>query len=262
MGRLSRITLFPIKSMDGIAVPEAELLENGALRYDREYAVVDAEGRFVNGKRTAEINRLRTRYDLELGTVALRVEGLDDTEEVFHLDGQRAALGEWLSAFFGRPVSLQRNTSGGFPDDGRYPGPTLISTATIETVASWFPGIAPDNMRRRLRANLEVSDTVPFWEDHLYAEAEVAVPFRIGEVGLEGGNPCKRCVVPSRDPVTGHIYAGFQRTFAQRRRETLPPWAERSRFDHTYRLSVNTRVPFGQAGRRLRVGDPVKGPGL
>jgi hypothetical protein len=43
---------------------------------------------------------------------------------------------------------------------------------------------------------------------------------------------------------------------SERRAATLPDWAERTRFDHFYRLTVNTRAPR-QAGRTVRIGDPV-----
>jgi uncharacterized protein YcbX len=63
--------------------------------------------------------------------------------------------------------------------------------------------------------------------------------------------------VPPRDPDTGEILVGFQKRFSDRRRETLPAWAEPSRFDHFYRFTVNTVAP-GQGGQALRVGDPVR----
>jgi hypothetical protein len=38
----------------------------------------------------------------------------------------------------------------------------------------------------------------------------------------------------------------------------LPEWAEKSRFNHFYRLAVNTIVPADQAGKMVRVGDEVQ----
>ena len=48
----------------------------------------------------------------------------------------------------------------------------------------------------------------------------------------------------------------FQKTFAENRREGLPPWAAASRFDHFYRLAVNTR-PSDSGTGTIRAGDPV-----
>jgi uncharacterized protein YcbX len=113
-------------------------------------------------------------------------------------------------------------------------------------------------MRVRLRANVEIDGVPAFWEDRLYGADGAPVAFRVGEVALEGTNPCARCVVPSRDPLTGAEIATFQKIVAQRRAATLPAWAERSRFDHFYRLAVNTRPAGAQTGRTLRVGDAVR----
>jgi hypothetical protein len=45
--------------------------------------------------------------------------------------------------------------------------------------------------------------------------------------------------------------------FAEKRREALPAWAEPGRFDHYYRLAVNTRIPESEAGKVLKIGDSV-----
>ena len=84
------------------------------------------------------------------------------------------------------------------------------------------------------------------------------VPFRIGGVTIHGVNPCQRCVVPPRDPETGEAIPDFSPIFRTKREETLPAWAARSRFNHFYRLAVNTRVPESEVGKVLRVGDEVR----
>ena len=73
-----------------------------------------------------------------------------------------------------------------------------------------------------------------------------------------GANPCQRCIVPTRDPGTGIALEDFKRIFVQRRTQTLPPWANATRFDNAYRLAVNTRMDSQEAGKTLRVGDGVR----
>jgi uncharacterized protein YcbX len=119
-------------------------------------------------------------------------------------------------------------------------------------VGAWF-GIAPQEARRRFRANIEIATDTPFWEDQLFGDADTAVEFRIGDVSILGVNPCQRCAVPSRDPSTGGVTPEFQRIFSEKRESGLPSWAARSRFNHYYRLAVNTRIPASQAGKLLRV---------
>ena len=154
-------------------------------------------------------------------------------------------------------IFVRRDRESGFPDDTKAPGPTIVSTATLETVASWIAGLDAGSIRDRLRSNIELGGTAAFWEDRLYAEAGDVVAFRVGEVAFEGTNPCARCIVPSRDAHSGEPTPGFAKRVAEQRAATLPAWANRSRFDHYYRLAGNTRCASGQAGKMLAVGDAV-----
>ncbi|MCI0337871.1 MAG: hypothetical protein L0226_09860 [Acidobacteria bacterium] len=96
------------------------------------------------------------------------------------------------------------------------------------------------------------------WEDCLFNASGTVVDFEIGSVHLNGIKPCQHCVVPSRDPFTGETLTGFQIAFARKCRETPPDWAESSRFDHYYCLSVNTRIPLTEAGKIIRAGDEIR----
>ncbi len=113
-------------------------------------------------------------------------------------------------------------------------------------------------MRQRLRANIEIGGVPAFWEDQLFADADEIVQFKIGEVLFEGINPCQRCIVPTRNSRTGESYPNFQKLFSQKREETLPSWVNLSRFNHFYRLSVNTKIPASEAGKMVQVGDEIE----
>ncbi|MBF2075147.1 MAG: MOSC N-terminal beta barrel domain-containing protein [Synechococcales cyanobacterium C42_A2020_086] len=253
---LARITLFPLKSLDGIEVPQAIVLPSGALQRDREFALLDERGQFINGKRNAKVHLLRSEFDLEQHRLTIRRPDNEQPAQ-FHLNHDRLLLEQWLAGYFAMPVRLVQDLQRGFPDDTHAPGPTLVSTATLATIAAWFPGLSPDHIRRRVRANLEIDGVPPFWEDQLFG-ADQPVLFQIGEVVFEGVNPCQRCVVLTRDAVTGEAWPNFQRQFVERRRATLPDWADQSRFNHFFRLAVNTRVPTTEGGKGLRQGDGVR----
>ncbi len=257
MPHLERVFIYPIKSLDGVALNRVTVLASGALKGDREFAIVDSEGKVVNGKRTAKVHGLRSDFDLENRKINLQIQGTTQTE-AFHLEGDRSLLDAWLSDYFGFPVRLIQNVEVGFPDDTESPGPTIVSLATLQAIATWFPNMSLNAARLRFRTNLEINGVDAFWEDCLYGEADSVVRFQIGDVQISGVNPCQRCVVPTRDAITGEAMTGFQKTFANRRKETLPEWVERSRFNHFYRLAVNTRIPRSQAGKILVVGDEVK----
>ena len=53
---LSRIELFPIKSLDGVSASEVRVNSASILEHDRIYAIVDAAGSYVNGKRTERVH--------------------------------------------------------------------------------------------------------------------------------------------------------------------------------------------------------------
>ena len=174
----------------------------------------------------------------------------------FAFDESTAALSAFLARHFERRVVVRRDDNGGFPDDVAAPGPTVVSSATLAMVASWFDSLTVEDVRLRLRTNIEIGGVPAFWEDRLFGAAGEVTPFRIGEVELGGTNPCARCIVPSRDARTGEPLPAFSKRVSERRAATLPAWADRSRFDHFYRLTVNTQAP-GVGGRAVRVGDAL-----
>jgi len=248
--------MHPIKSLRPMSVTEAAITPRGGLAQDREFAIFDAGGKYVNAKRNDGVFSIEHEVDWTAGTITFWGDG--NAKATFALTDAQSEVDAWLSNYFEQPVTLQRDTEGGFPDDPKRPGPTIISQATLDTVASWFPGLTSDDILTRFRANLVIDGVPAFWEDQLYGPDEsTSVTFQIGEVIFEGVNPCQRCTVPPRDPETGEPYPHFSETFRERREATLPDWAPLSRFNHYWRLAVNTCVPTSEVGKIVRVGDPV-----
>ncbi len=256
MPHVTRIVVYPIKALDGVSVSSARISAGGALEQDRNFALLDHDGRYVNGKANPDVHRLRSDFDFETRVVSLCRQG-SEAKHRFHVDSDRRALEAWLGDFLGFQVKFKYQAPRGFPDDLDAFGPTIISQATLTEIATWYPELELDDVRLRFRANIEINGAPAFWEDRLFDEPETVVDFRIGSVHFEGVNPCQRCVVPSRDPRTGEVYPAFQRIFAVKRQATLPSWAKPSRFNHFYRVSVNTRIPVSESGKEIRVGDEV-----
>jgi uncharacterized protein len=244
MPRISRIQIHPIKALDAVRVADARVLPSGALAHDRQWALFDQRGRPVNGKNRPQVLRVRATYDVD--RLELSLDG-----RAFSLAREGAAIAAWFSEYLNEPVELRENREAGFPDDTDSPGPTFVSEASLQRVASWFD-LPLDNVRRRFRANLECTDVEPFWEDRLYGGA-----FTIGLVRLDAINPCRRCAVPSRDPDSAEPLVGFQKRFMERREAELPPTAVRAFFDQHYRLTVNTRLAVATEPGIVREGDPV-----
>ena len=282
--RLAGIRLHPIKSLDSVSVTEARIGPGGGLEHDRAWALFSVDGRWVNGKRTAAMHLIRAMYAPDLSSVTLAVprDRRRIPARTFPFPGGVEDAAEWFSVYFEQQI-LVRHAPEGFPDDNIANGPTIISTASLQTVSDWFPGFSVENVRQRFRTTLEIDDhwsgseapaiapgkiaaaasgngRLPaFWEDRLYGGDERSVVrFRIGEVNFEGSNPCARCPVPARDPHTAADLVGFQKRFTDLRREHLPPWALAARFDHFYRLAVNTRVAPTEIGKPLRLGQTLQ----
>ena len=275
---LVNIRLHPIKSLDPVYVPEARISPSGGLELDRAWALYSVDGKWVNGKRTPAIHLIRANYSPDLRSVTLSVPG--DRREIptrtFDFPGGHEDAAEWFSVFFEQQI-IVRYSEDGFPDETVASGPTIVSTASLQTVSEWFtlrdeglalrsegfpatpqgfPGIGVDEVRERFRATLEINGVPAFWEDQLFGQEERSVVrFKIGEVNFEGSHPCARCPVPPRNPRTGEILEGFQKHFTQLRQSTLPPWSPRDRFDHFYRLSTNTRVSPSETSKLLRQHD-------
>ncbi|HTQ50314.1 MAG TPA: MOSC N-terminal beta barrel domain-containing protein [Candidatus Acidoferrales bacterium] len=252
--QLGRITIFPIKSLDGVPVETARITGGGILENDRIYAIYDMEGKVVNGKRTPRVQELRCEFNAQITEVRLWHGGKRPVQ--FPLDDP-LPIGEWLGHFFGFPVGLRHESQKGFPDDHTAFGPTIVSEASLRQVQGWFPEMTLESVRRRFRTNLELSEGEPFCEDRLYGAADELKPFQIGVVKFFGHNPCQRCVVPTRDPDTAQAVADFQKKFMQLRREHLPAWANPQRFNHFYRFAVNTSLPPTETGKPVRVGDKL-----
>jgi uncharacterized protein YcbX len=255
MPRLERLRVYPVKGFDGVEVDAADVLDGGTLEYDREFAFFDGDA-VVNAKREDRIHALSTDFDPESG--AFVVETLDGETERFILERERERerAEAWFESALGIDgLTLKRDRTRGFVDR-REMGPSVVSTGTLREIASWFDELSVESVRRRLRANVEISGVLAFWEDRFVGAGAPA--FEVGGVRFEGVTPCGRCVVPGRDPDTGESLPAFRERFIEKRRQTFPQWADADAFEHHFVAMLIARVPESDRGRRLRVGDPVR----
>jgi uncharacterized protein YcbX len=254
---VSRITIYPVKSLDGISLQNARIGNGGCLEHDREYAIVDSNGRFVNGKSNALVHVLRSNVDLDHETISFRHES-ETIWHQFHLQNDKAAINEFLSSFFNMPVTLQKNPEGKFLDIPVKSGVTVLSTASLETVSGWFNNLELEETRMRFRATIEIDHVPAFWEDRLFYQQETVVEFKIGEAILYGMSPRARCIVPTRHPKTGELIHAFQKTFAIQRAASQPDWSSLDDYGHGYYLSVDCYIPPSEFGKFIAVGDEIK----
>lgn len=252
---LARILLYPIKSLGPLSLECVQVLEGAGLARDREFALFDASGRVLNTKRLgSELLSIRARYsdrgrrvELQSGTGNLACD----------IAGSLEALGEFFCRALGEHVAVGRDTRVGFFDDLEATGPTVLGSASVDSVATWF-GLAPEEVRRRFRANLEIAGLEPFEEDLLFGRPGEPRRFRIGEVEFLGTNPCSRCIVPSLDSAgrPGNEDLTPVR-FARLRERYRRKESELGEYGHYYRLSVNTLLAPNQGGKTLSLGDEL-----
>jgi len=311
MPTLDRITIYPVKSLDGIDVTEARVVPSGALEHDRRWQLTDIDGRVLNAKRSPLFHAIRAEFDLDsrlvtlsIDPLAIQARAIPGVERLASLapdtfplvpgpDGPCGWLAEALSAGVrlepgsaasassqaSASVLLLERADGGFPDDREAPGPTLVSTASLEEVARWFSFDLAE-ARRRFRANLELGGCDAFWEDTLASPAREDVPslldlppdlpadpyadlpplepreFTIGEARFRATNVCRRCVVPSRNSRTGAVTAAFREAFEARRSRGMRDDVDPGAWGTLYRLGVNTRAAES-SGASIAIGISV-----
>ena len=262
--RLARIQIHPIKSLDPVEIQATTIGPAGSLAFDRVWALYSLDGRLINATRAPAMHLIRATYAPDFSSVSLAVSA--DRRNIpaatFAFPGGTEPAAAWFTQYFEHSVMV-RHDPAGIPDDPIANGPTVISTATLDAVCAWFPGMALAEARLRFRSTLELDSVPAFWEDQLFGpEIRSVVRFRIGEVAFEGSYPCIRCPIPARDPHTGADTIGFQKRFSELRHAQLPPWSPAARFDHFYCLATNTRIASTESGQHLRLGDSLVLPAV
>lgn len=258
---LHRITIYPVKSLDGITVESAVVSKNGCLIHDREYAIFDRNGKYVNGKSNERIYALRASFDLSNELMVLS-DSAGKKKDTFHLKKDLGKLNSWLSDFFQEDVFFRQNGEGRFMDDPDLGHITLAGTNSYQTIGGWFGITANEEIRRRFRVTLEMEGFQSFEEDVLFSIPGKAVEFAIGEVRMLGVRPRERCIVPTRHPETGEVLHAFPKLFATKRKETLPQSSLLVNYGHYYYFSVDVVVPSSEAGKVLRTGDVLEMKGV
>ena len=251
---LAKIRIYPIKSLDALELDQVEIGTH-SLKGDREFAMITPDGNFFNGKRSGLVNQLNAEYDLKSRGVLFSRRGQAQTR--FHLDEDREAINEYLSDFFSAKITLLQNNAGDLMDIPKVSSVTLLSEASLQSLQSDMQEYPVDELRLRFRANLEISGFPPFGEEQLFYDASHAVEFQIGEVTMFGISPRARCNVPPRNPYTGEPSTGFVKQMMESRRKSLPNDSRLPEFGGMYHLTVNVFVDETQAGKKLKIGDPL-----
>ena len=235
-GVLVGLARWPVKSLGGEAL-EAARLDWRGVGGDRAYALLDEregrEGRWLTVRHAPRMLAWSAAYpeapdDLldPAAPPAPTLRAPDGADWAWDQPG----LEEALAADLGMAVRRHRDLAGQQDAQGTV---TLTTEASLLAVQE---ALGRPLDLRRFRANLHLElDVPPFAE-----EGWDGGRLQVGQVTLVLGNPCIRCVIPTRDPDDG---AG--------RLPELLRWLHRHR---SALFGVNARVV---TGGRVRVGDRV-----
>jgi uncharacterized protein len=219
MATLHALVVYPVKSLRGLPLDRATV-ENGALRGDRRYMLVDDTGRLVTQRefpRLARVSLERKGESLVVDAPGLQPltivpPGPDASRMAATVwnDTVEAALcapavQDWFSRFIGescRLVYLSAAAERPFPEAG--PGATLgtwadaapltiLSTASVQALAA---EVGRPLEMERFRPNLVVDGVTAYAEDGWKR-------VRIGGIEMDVVQPCTRCVLTTVDPLRG-----------------------------------------------------------
>ncbi|HEY4650706.1 MAG TPA: MOSC N-terminal beta barrel domain-containing protein [Pontibacter sp.] len=262
MYTVSSIYIYPIKSLGGISLEQAQVQQRG-LQYDRRWMLVDAEGGFLSQRRFAQMALLQVRLQ-EGGLLVTHKQGLlaplfvpfdaqadkkvsvtvwEDTCDAWEVDGVVTA---WFSKALGMvarlvymPESTRRNVD-----------PKYAFAEEVVSFADAYPFLmigeeSLNHLNNKLKSAVLMDRFRPniVFRGGQAHDEDLLNTFTIGDVQFRAAKPCARCVLTTIDQRTGLKGTEPLRTLA------------------TYR-TVNNKVLFGQnlvheGEGVIRVGDQV-----
>jgi uncharacterized protein YcbX len=218
--RIAALYVYPVKSCRGIQVAAAAMTGRG-FAHDREWMIVDANGRFLSQREVPALALIRTALSadaLELmassgSTLSVPFDRPGARREVtvwrdtMPAIDQGAEAASWLLGLLGREVRLVRFDSAirracnrayvgesgahtGFAD--AYPL-LVISEASLADLNTRLASPLPMN---RFRPNVVLADCEAYDEDHI---DEIAA----GTIRMKLVKPCTRCQITTTDQETG-----------------------------------------------------------
>ncbi len=281
-GHIAALMIYPVKSLAGVDVQEARLLDTG-LEWDRHWMVVDAEGLFLTQRDCPPMALVQPQ--LTGDALVLQAPGVESASIPLHADGpvrrvqvwddavdawdMGDAVALWLQQVLQRPgirlvrfaPQVQRACSTrwteGAPHHTEFADgyPVLVTTeSAMEPLNTRLAQAGlPAATMRRFRPNLVLGGMEPHDEDHIgvlqvVGDATDGAGPILAQLALV--KPCARCPIPNIDPLTAQSHPGVG--------DALQAYRQDSRLDGAITFGMNTVVQAG-GGVLLRVGQAVAG---
>ncbi len=250
---VSGLAVTPVK---GTRLHEVETVElgDGGVREDRRFLLIDDRDRMINGKHLGELQAIVADYSDPDRRLRIALPDGRQVEDVIRHDRPVVAqfysgilrgelvAGPWsdaISEFVGQPLRLVEAGEAGAVDRGALGAASLIGRASLRRLAEVGGCDGVDS--RRFRMLVEVDGVRAHAED-----AWVGRSVRLGDALVRFEGHVGRCLITSRDPVTGTVDLPTLDILREYRTE----------------LQSTEPLPFGIYGSVLepgaiRIGDPV-----
>lgn len=216
--QLQEICIYPIKSLGGIPVPEAEVQQTG-LKFDRRWMLTDNKGNFLSQRTFPQMALLQVNIKPGCLMVTHKNNLLSPLTIPFDVNGQRKVTvniwddvctalevsdiaDEWFSHALNMPVKLVYMPA----DTHRLVDENYANNKEIVSFADAYPFViigqsSLDDLNQRLdkpvpmnrfRPNLVFTGGAPYCEDTFDT-------FSVGDVTFTAVKPCERCVLITID---------------------------------------------------------------
>jgi len=226
--RVGALSIYPVKSCRGVAQEHSDVRPKG-LSGDREWMIVDEEGRFLTQRLHPQMTQIRVRLEPNrlmlsdcrglLEPIAIPMSTTGDGRDVqvwktltFALD-EGDAVADWVTRMLDRPCRLVRQS----PDHPRPTDPAYAPGGTV-SFADGYPLLLTTtaslaDLNRRIQASDPMAESVCMrqFRPNIVIELDDARAFeeddwlsvQIGDITFECVKPCDRCIVTTTDQNTG-----------------------------------------------------------
>jgi uncharacterized protein len=220
---VSQLAIAPVKGMRLQRTTEIQLGRRGVTG-DRDFLVVEDDGKLLLTARNPRLLRIEPCWEPARNLLALRFPDgsvVQDAPEpgtaavTRMYDGREipgrvipGPLSAALSDYLGRAVHLFKRAADHLGTDDH--PVTLMSEASLHTLAAQFRGATPDP--RRFRMTITVTGADP-WAEHGWSGQRVT----IADITLRVLAPVPRCVVTTHNPDSGATDARILHALAKLR---------------------------------------------
>jgi uncharacterized protein YcbX len=235
---LSAISIYPVKSLKGVALPQVKVTSLGP-EGDRRFMLIDEKGAFVTQRKVPKLaligTALRDNFlilnipDSEPLEIAIQTQGVMKDATVWRSNvlsvDQGDLAAEALSAFIGFEVRLVYMAESTLrPVDPQY----AIDPSNRVSFADGFPfliiseaslqdlneRLGQNLLMNRFRPNLVIQGVPPYAED-------TWKKIRIGKILFHLVKPCSRCITTCVDQESGEKGLEPLKTLATYRKDDL-----------------------------------------